>query len=530
MPIDRGDLLWRTIPGMFRSAVAHFPDKVAVFDGDRKITYSELADVVDSVSRSLIALGIASGDRVVVWLPNSWQWIACALGILQAGAVIVPANTRFKAHELGYVLEQSGARLIFLRNSFLGTDMRAIYEDAASQLRSGKRDWSGNATAVAIDAEGAEWQDFLSRGTAIDQDAVASRLEKISGDTVSDIMFTSGTTGFPKGVLLKHRQSLRAYFNTARIQQQTSDDVYGIIVPFFHSFGFKEGWLKAFMTGAAVCSFDHFDAGKVLQAIEQHRITYLPGPPTIMQGLIDHPDRSKYDLSSLRISVVGATFVPEALVGRMRDELGFKHVLTAYGLTEATALVSMSRIGDPIETIAATIGRPVDDVEVRIVKDDGAVADGEELGELQVRGYNVMSGYYNDAEATAKRVTKDGWLRTGDLVQLRPDGYLVIRGRLTDMLIVGGFNVYPLEVENMLRPHPAIADVSVVGKPDERLGEVAVAFVILREGRAVSDDELTAWARDRMANYKVPRVWKFVRAFPMNASGKVVKKELVEQL
>ena len=508
---------------MFEDIVGKSPNKLAVIDGNTRLSYAEVSERVDTVARALISAGIESGDRVAIWLPNGWQWIVCALAAMTIGAAVVPINTRFKKDELVLVLGKARPKLIFLLDSFLGNTLLQHFRAAAEELA---RDGCPIPAAVACEETDRAWRDFWQSSRLADRALVETKRKRVDGTAVSDIIFTSGTTGFPKGVITLHSQNLRAYFDTGQYEQHSANDVFGVILPFSHSFGFKAGWMKAFLFGATVCTFPRLDASQLLASIEKHRISFLPGPPTVFYSLLDHPNKNDYDLSSLRLSVVGSTYVPETLVERMLHELHFAHVLSAYGLTEATAVGIMCRIGDSLDAIINSVGRPIHDVEMRIVKPDGHVAGPGEPGEIQMRGYHVMRGYYEDPKETAKAISADGWLQTGDLGELRADGNVGLRGRLRDMLIVGGFNTYPLEIENALRRHEAVADVAIVGMPDARLGEVPAAFVILRDGCQVSSIEMRDWAAERIANYKVPRAWHFLRDFPTNASGKVLKREL----
>jgi acyl-CoA synthetase (AMP-forming)/AMP-acid ligase II len=296
-------------------------------------------------------------------------------------------------------------------------------------------------------------------------------------------------------------------------------DRYLIVNPFFHTFGYKAGFLAAIMRGATVIPHAVFDPVSVMQRVAEERVTMLPGPPALHQQILDHPDRANYDLSSLRLCATGAAVIPVEMIRRMKAELTYETIITAYGLTESTGTVSMCRADDDAETIATTSGRAIPDTEVRIAED----------GEIVVRGYNVTQGYFEDPEATAEAIDGDGWLHTGDIGEMDDRGYLKITDRKKDMYIVGGFNAYPAEIEQVLVQHPAVSQAAVVGAPDERLGEVGRAFVILRPGQRVEPDELIAWARERMANYKVPRRVDVVDALPLNASGKVLKYVLREK-
>lgn len=513
-------LPWQTLPEMFDGIVTSHPDKIAVIDGSTQLTYRELSDRAEAIAHALIAAGVDAGDRVAIWLPNGWQWAACAFAAWKVGAVVVPVNTRFKGVELGHVLRLAEPKLIFLREHAFGNSLRSHFDSAVAEDPSLTR-------PVAIDADptGECWRTFLAAGDAIASEAVVARTRAVTPEDLADIIMTSGTTGFPKGVMATHAQDVRAFYNLGIIEDMTEDDVLGIVLPFFHTFGFKAGLLVSTMVGATICIFDHYDATTLIEAIEQHGITFLPGPPAIFHGLLDHPRRDDYDLSSLRLAIVGSTFVPAALLERLENELRFDHIVSSYGLTEATGVVTQCRIGDPMEVNLNSIGRPQPEVEVRIWADGVPAAVGE-VGEIQVRGYNVTSGYYRDPETTAQLLTPDGWLKTGDLGELRPDGYFAFRGRMREMLIIGGFNAYPLEIENCLRHHPDVQDVAVLGAPHERLGEIPAAFVVLNPGAVLSEEDLQVWTSARIANFKVPKIWRFMPALPTNASGKVAKAAL----
>jgi acyl-CoA synthetase (AMP-forming)/AMP-acid ligase II len=332
-------------------------------------------------------------------------------------------------------------------------------------------------------------------------------------------MFTSGTTGRPKGVMCTHGQSLRAFETWSDVIGLREGDRYLIVNPFFHTFGYKAGILAALMRGATIVPHAVFDPTTVLARIPEERISMLPGPPALFQAILNHPDLAGADVSSLRLAVTGAAVIPVELVERMQKEMGFETVVTGYGLTECTGIATMCRHDDDPETIARTSGRAITDVEVELAAD----------GEILVRGYNVMQGYWEDAEQTAEAIDADGWLHTGDIGVMDERGYIAITDRKKDMFIVGGFNAYPAEIENAMLAHPDIAQVAVVGAPDERMGEVGVAFVVATSGHAVDPDEVVAWCRTRMANYKAPRRVIVVDALPLNASGKVLKYQLRER-
>jgi HIP---CoA ligase len=515
----RGDLSWVSTPGLVRAAAERFRDREAIVDADTRLSFSGLAAAVDQAGRAAMAAGVERGDRVAIWAPNCWEWILAALGVHGAGGVLVPINTRFKGREASYILERSGARLVFTVSDFLDIDyvdlLRSTGFEGATVLLRGS----------APDAQ--TWNDFLLGSDAVSLAEAYARAGAITSDDLSDIMFTSGTTGRPKGVMTTHGQTLRVFEVWSRLVGLREGDRYLIVNPFFHTFGYKAGFIACLMRGATIVPHAVFDVPSVLQRIAEERVTMLPGPPTLYQSILNVEDRG--DLSSLRLAVTGAAVVPVELIKRMRSELTFETILTAYGLTESTGVVTMCRGSDDAETIANTSGRAIPDTEVRIVNDSNRELAAGEPGEIVARGYNVMRGYYQDPAATAETIDGDGWLHTGDIGVMDERGYVRITDRKKDMFIVGGFNAYPAEIENDLLAHPGVAQAAVVGVPDDRLGEVGYAFVVPRAGESVKPDELIAWAREQMANYKAPRFVEVVDALPLNASGKVLKYELRER-
>ncbi|WEB38712.1 AMP-binding protein [Streptomyces yunnanensis] len=342
----------------------------------------------------------------------------------------------------------------------------------------------------------------------------------------ADILFTSGTTGRPKGVLATHGQTMRVFDAWARLVTLRAGDRYLLVNPFFHTFGYKAGILACLLRGATMLPEPVYDADRALRRTAEERISVLMGPPTVFHGLLHHPERARHRLDSLRLAGTGAATVPAELVVRIRDELGIPDVFTAYGLTESAGVVTICPTDADAETLAHTVGLPLPGTELRIVDPANRPLPPGEPGEVVVRGHHVMRGYLDDPAATAAAVDPDGWLHTGDVGVLDDRGFLTLTDRIKDMYVVGGFNAYPAEVERVLRGHPAIADVAVVGAPDERLGEVGVAFVVPAEGAAPDPGELTRWARARLANFKVPRRYHLVPELPRNAGGKVVKGEL----
>ncbi len=517
---------WASIPLMAQSAAERFGGAPAVVEGDNVLTYAELGQQVDQAAAAMLAAGVQPGDRVAIWASNRTEWIIAALGLHSAGAALVPVNTRFKPTETSYILARSRVRLLVVEAGFAGIDPEGLSKQTDADLSSLEQvvvlppaqPGAGVPSAVS-------WDDFLAAGESVSPAAVEARRQAVSSDHISDILFTSGTTGAPKGVMMTHGQTLRQFSDWCDFADLRTGDRYLIINPFFHMFGYKAGWLACLMRGAVVYPLAVFDVDQVLDMVEDEQIAVLPGPPTVYQAILDHPARPDRDLSSLRVAITGAADIPVELIRRMHEELPFQRICTGYGLTEAGTCTG-TRPGDDPETIATTVGRAMPDLEVRIAHGDKEAPRGE-TGEVLVRGFSVMAGYFDDAEATAAVVDANGWLHTGDLGTMDDRGYLRIAGRIKDMFIVGGFNAYPAEIENMLLGHPDVAQAAVAGVPDERLGEVGRAFIVPRPGAVVDSDELIAWCRERMANYKVPRSVVLRESLPLNATGKVMKDELL---
>ncbi|OCB57835.1 fatty acid--CoA ligase [Mycobacterium malmoense] len=466
---------------MVSSAADRFGDAEAVVDGPLRLTFTEVIERIRCAAGAFAGLGVDKGDRVAIWAPNSAEWIIAAFGLLTAGGVLVPVNTRFKADEAGDIITRSKARAVMVQKGFLG------------------QDYTAPAGVPVIDLK----SDFLSGGAPFER--------AVRGDDIADVIFTSGTTGRPKGAMMNHRQTLRMYEEWATLADLREGDRYLQINPYFHTFGLKAGLVTSFLRGATMLPVAVFDLDEVVDLIERERVTMLPGPPTLYHSLLTVPDKAR--LSSLRAGVTGAADIPVELVRRIHGELPFQTLMTGYGLTEA-GNVTLSRPGDSFEDVATTAGLPCDGVEVRIADD----------GEVLVRGYGVMQGYLDDPEGTAAAIDTDGWLHTGDLGRLDAAGRLRIDGRKKDMFIVGGFNAYPAEIEGYLLEHPAVAQAAVIGVPDERLGQVGKAFVVAKT--PVSEGDLLIWCRERMAGFKAPRSIEFLDELPLNATGKVMKDQL----
>ena len=504
----------QTIPAALDRIAGELPDHDALVSPDRTITFAELRDEVRRAAAAMIDLGVAVGDNVAIWSPNTWHWVVACLATHYAGATVVPLNTRYTAAEAADILARTRTPLLVAMGEFLGVDrVGDLDRSALPDLRHIVR-VPVESTACFDDGT---WDEFVATGS--DFIAADARAAAVRPNDVSDVLFTSGTTGRSKGVLCAHRQSLAGSAAWAACGKITSDDRYLCINPFFHNFGYKAGILACLQTGATLIPQLTFDAEQAMRAVAEHRITVLPGPPTIYQTLLDHPARASYDLSSLRFAVTGAATVPVVLIERMQTELDIDIVLTAYGLTESNGMGTMCRAEDDAVTVATTCGRPIADFDLRI---DG------ETGEVLLRGPNVMLGYLEDQQATAATIDSQGWLHTGDIGKLDAAGNLQITDRLKDMYICGGFNVYPAEIEQVLARLDGVLDCAVIGVPDERLGEVGRAYLVIRPESGLDEKSVIAFTREYLANFKAPRSVRFVDALPRNAGGKVVKPRLRE--
>jgi len=514
-----------TLPALIRQAAERFPDRPAIVDEGVTLSYAELLARSRVVARALMAHGVATGDRVAIWAPNMHEWIVAACGIHAAGAVLLPLNTRMKGAEAADILTRSRARMLVSIGDFLGQyypaqldGQRPATLEHVVVLRAGDKSAGRNREQG--------WDAFLAAAGRVTAQEQLAREQALDVHSTADLMFTSGTTGRPKGVMCAHGPAIRSFMAWADVVGLREGDHYLIVNPFFHTFGYKAGWVAAFLKGATVYPEQVFDAEQLLTRIQRDRISFLPGAPTLFLTMLAHPRLADFDLSSLRAAVTGAATVPPILIRRMREDLGITNVTTAYGLTECGGCATVCDPDDSAETVASTCGKALPGTEVRCVDAQGHEVPPGAPGEVLLRGYHVMQGYFEDEQATREAIDADGWLHTGDVGVLDARGYLRITDRLKDMFIVGGFNCYPAEIERMLAEHPAIAQVAVVGMDDERMGEVGCACFVPKAGAQLAADELIAWSRGRMANYKVPRQVLSFEALPLNASSKVDKREL----
>jgi len=511
-----------TIAEMLVSSAAVYGDSLAIAEPDgARMSFREVDDAARVAARAFIQAGAAKGDRVAIWAPNSVAWIIAATGLQMAGAILVPLNTRFKAAEAVGTLTRVRPVLILTAGAFLDIDYAGLLFAELGEGAGGTLVGLPSVRQIVLLDDVARsgtvrWSVFCAERA--DEAALTDRMKTVGPEDTGDILFTSGTTGVPKGAMHGQAQNLWMADIWNRNNDLRPTDRQIVVNPFFHSFGYRSGFISGLLAGMATWPIAIFDPVMVMALIERERITVLMGPPTLFFAILDHPRRSEFDLSSLRVAHTGGAKSPAEVVMRLRDELGFSLVLTSFGMTETTAMVTSNTPHSDLAAITTTVGRPVPGVEVRIDAQTGA-----DSGEILVRGPNVMQGYFEDPDATRAVIDSDGWLHTGDVGRFDAGGNLCVVDRIKDIVIVGGFNAYPAEIEAVLSAHPAIAEIAIVAVPDHRQGEVCGAAVVLREGHRLSLDELVGWSRERMANFKVPRHLVVMNALPRTALGKPQK-------
>ena len=523
-------LLDDTIGRRLERTVGTRPDREALVDvaTGRRWTWRELNHAVDEIARGLIASGIEEGDRVGMWAPNCAEWTIVQFATAKIGAILVNVNPAYRTHELAYAMNHSGVRLLFATSSFKTSDYRGMVEETAPECPALER-------TVYVDTD--DWAELVAAGQEMSADVVDRRAHDLSPDDPINIQYTSGTTGYPKGATLSHRNILNNGYFVTELISFTEEDRLCIPVPFYHCFGMVMGNLGCITHGATmVIPAPGFDPAITLQTIQDERCTAVYGVPTMFIAMQSHPDFSTYDLSSLRTGIMAGAVCPVEVMKRCVNEMHMAEVSIAYGMTETSPVSCQTRSDDDLERRTATIGRAAPHVEIKIVDPaTGTTVERGEPGEFCTRGYSVMLGYWplsdsSGQEKTAEAIDDDGWMHTGDLAVMREDGYCNIVGRIKDMVIRGGENIYPREIEEFLYGHPDVEDVQVIGVPDEKYGEELCAWIKLRAGAEPVDAEaVRAFANGKLAHYKIPRYVMVVDEFPMTVTGKIRKVQMREE-
>ena len=518
-------LLEETIGANFERTVRTHADREALVEvaSGRRWSWAELDRDVDELARGLLTAGLQRGDRVGIWAPNCAEWTLVQLATAKLGVILVNVNPAYRTHELAYAVNQSGMRMLIAATSFKSSDYQTMVKDV-------RPDCPGLERVVHIGTD--DWDDLVAGGAETPHDAVAERLAQLTPEDPINIQYTSGTTGYPKGATLSHRNILNNGYLTTELINFTADDRLCIPVPFYHCFGMVMGNLGCTSHGATmVIPAPGFDPEITLRTIAEERCTAVYGVPTMFIAMQNHPTFADHDLSRLRTGIMAGSICPVEVMRRCVEDMHMAEVAIAYGMTETSPVSCQTRTDDDLERRTATIGRVHPHVEIKVVDPvTGETMPRGQTGEFCTRGYSVMLGYWDDDEKTAEAIDADGWMHTGDLAEMRDDGYCNIVGRIKDMVIRGGENIYPREIEEFLYTHPDIEDVQVVGVPDERYGEELCAWVRLRAGADPLDaNAVRAFASGKLAHYKIPRYVMVVEDFPMTVTGKIRKVQMREE-
>ena len=512
-----------TLNAFLEDAATRFPDRPAIVFEDQRISFAQLDELASRFAAGLLAQGIAPGDRVGLYMTNYPEWVIAFFGIARMGGVIVPMNSRYRGHEVSYILNNCEATGLVISSTFLKSNYVEIVESVWNEIPSLKR--------VIVRGEDKSlrmnfFQEILDAGRGYETDAHSSSVRRrIEPEDVVFILYTSGTTGEPKGAMLTNLNIARNGEQIAQVMRQTEMDLTLIAVPFFHCFGCVIGLTASVSAASGVLPLPAFDRHEALRAIERHRATIVHGVPTMFIECLEGLKEKSYDVSSIRTGVMAGAPCPVEIMKATNERMG-ANIVIAYGLTETSPVVTMTQLDDSLEDRVATVGRPLPEQEVRIVDDHHRPLPPGKTGEVAVRGYNVMKGYYGNGQATAETIDSEGWLYSGDLGVADERGYIRIVGRKKEMYITGGFNVYPREIEEYLFTHPKVENVAVIGIPDPKFGEVGWAIVKLAAGAEATEEEMIAFCKDKIANFKVPKHVVFVSTFPMTQSGKIQKFRL----
>ncbi|MBM7619273.1 fatty-acyl-CoA synthase [Bacillus tianshenii] len=535
------ELVHKTIGDLLDETAGKFPTKEAVVyvEQNLRYTYREFQDVCNTVAKGLMSMGVKKGDHIAIWASNKPEWVITQYASAKIGAVLVTVNTSYQSQELEYLLKQSDSTTLLLMEEFKGVSyldtFKEICPEVAEQppgeLTSSRFPKLKNIVFLGDYPHAGmyTWNHLLRAGTEISDEALQEIQQSLSPDEVINMQYTSGTTGFPKGVMLSHSNIINNAINVAECQRLTEADKICIPVPFFHCFGCVMGTLAAVATGATMVPLVTFDPLLVLKAVEQEKCTALYGVPTMFIAELNHPDFHQYDLSSLRTGIMAGSTCPTEVMKKVVHEMGASEITIAYGQTEASPVITQTRPDDSIERRVSTVGRALENVEVKIIDPTtGETVPNGVQGELCTRGYLVMKGYYKMKDQTVSAIDRDSWLHTGDLATMDDDGYIQITGRLKDMIIRGGENIYPREIEEFLYTHPKIFDVQIVGVPDAKFGEQVAAFIKVKEGEMLSAEEVKSYCSGKISRFKIPHYVEIVDEYPMTASGKIQKFKLKE--
>ncbi|OMH38301.1 AMP-binding protein [Motiliproteus sp. MSK22-1] len=534
-------LLGITIGDLFDQTVANYPDNEALIVRHQSIrwSYKELQAKVEDCAKALMALGIEKGDRVGIWSPNNSEWCITQFATAKVGAILVNINPAYRLHELEYALNQSECAFIIAADSFKSSDYSQMLYDLAPELKTCppaqlKSSKLPNLHAVITLAQEPRegmlsWDQLMTRAGETSDEQLSQRQQSLEFDDPINIQYTSGTTGFPKGASLSHHNILNNGYFVAESQRFTDQDRLVIPVPLYHCFGMVMGNLGCVSHGATMIYPDEaFEPEIVLKTVAEERATALYGVPTMFIAQLEHPDFQQYDLSSLRTGIMAGATCPIEVMKQVIEKMHMSEVQIAYGMTETSPVSTQSAADDPIEKRVSTVGRTQPHLETKIISPDGQVVPRGEIGELCTRGYSVMLGYWNNEEATKSAIDSAGWMHTGDLATMDEEGYTTIVGRNKDMIIRGGENIYPREIEEFLYTHPAVSDVQVTGVPDKKFGEELIAWIILKEGEEATEEEIKDFCKGKISHFKVPRYFKFTDAFPMTVTGKIQKFRMRE--
>jgi len=513
-------LLGETIGENFRRTVEKFGDGEALVVRQQgfRCTYKELWELSGRAARGLLGRGVGRGDRVGIWAPNRYEWVVVQYATARIGAILVNINPNYRTSELEYALNQSGTGFLILAKGFRNADYMGMLAEVRGRCPNLR------ATLVLED----DWEALLRDGDKVAESDLAERESHLQFDDAINIQYTSGTTGFPKGATLSHHMILNNGYFIGEGVHYTEHDRVCIPVPFYHCFGMVLGNLACTSHGSTmVIPAEAFDPVAVMECVQEEKCTSLYGVPTMFIGELDHPRFSEFDFSSLRTGIMAGAPCPVEVMKKVKSTMHMPEVTIMYGMTETSPVSTQSAIGDPLEKQVGTVGRVYPHVEIKIVDQaSGEILPRGEPGELCTRGYSVMLGYWNNEEATRQAIDAARWMHTGDLAEMDEEGYVKIVGRLKDMIIRGGENIYPREIEEFLYTHADVSDAQVIGIPSEKYGEEVMAWVKLKPGASLTGDDLAAFCKGKIASYKVPRHWKFVDEFPMTVTGKVRKVEM----